>query len=143
MNRTIRNVLFGGTPLASTMAEVGELILRLFAGLSLALAHGLGKMPPTEGFISGVGKLGFPAPTFFAWMAGLSEFAGGILLALGLFTRPAAFCIAFTMGTAAFLQHRNDLYQVKELALMYLAIALFFLLKGAGRISADAFLRKN
>ncbi|RVA87364.1 DoxX family protein, partial [Mesorhizobium sp. M7A.F.Ca.CA.004.01.1.1] len=37
--------------------------------------------------------------------AGILEFAGGILLALGLFTRPVAFLLAGEMAIAYFMAH--------------------------------------
>lgn len=122
---------------------IGDILLRLFAGLSMAFAHGLGKVPPSEQFIEGVTGLGFPMPGLFAWCAGLSELLGGLLLALGLFTRPAALAVAFTMAVAGFGRHAADPFQRKELAFVYLAIGVFYLLSGAGRYSLDAMLSKR
>lgn len=116
-----------------TYNDVGLLILRVGSGLFLAFGHGLGKMPPSEGFIGGAEKLGFPMPFFFAWMAGLSEFFGGLLIALGLFTRPAAFFVTCTMATAAFLRHADDPFGTKEKALLYFIIGIFFMLAGGGK----------
>lgn len=125
----------GGEPGAFDLAL---LVLRLFTGLVLALAHGAGKMPPSERFVSGVEALGFPAPLLFAWAAGLSEFAGGFLLAAGLFTRPAALMILITMLVAAFRRHAADPFADKEKAFLYAAIALVFLIAGGGRLALDA-----
>ena len=143
MKPTLRSILFGGYSLPSLRADVGDLLLRAFAGLSLALAHGLAKVNPErfQGFVAGVEKLGFPAPTVFAWAAVASELAGGLLLAAGFLTRPAAFLIACTMAVAAFMRHASDPFNVKELALLYLAIAVCYVLRGAGRLSADHVIR--
>jgi putative oxidoreductase len=141
MKRTIQRLVFGGTGGATSVADAGLLVLRVFAGLALALAHGLGKLPPPQPFIDGVGRLGFPVPTVFAWSAALAEFGGGLLLALGLATRPAAVFIAITMWVAAFLQHRADPFLGKERALLFLFIAVAFMLTGAGRYSIDALIR--
>lgn len=130
---TVRSLFFGTGP-----ADFGLMIVRVFAGLSLAFAHGMGKLPPSEQFVTGVRGMGFPAPEAFAWLAALSEFAGGLLLALGLLTRPAALAIAITMGVAAFITHASDPFQKKELALFFLAVALCFLFSGAGKYSVDA-----
>jgi len=73
----LRSVVFGGVDFSCAVANLAVLILRAFAGLTLALAHGMGKIPPADRFIEGVGKLGFPMPQHFAWAAGLSEFVGG------------------------------------------------------------------
>jgi putative oxidoreductase len=125
----------GGEPGASDLAL---LVLRLFTGLALALAHGMGKVPPGERFVSGVEGLGFPAPLLFAWAAGLSEFAGGLLLAAGLFTRPAALMILITMLVAGFRRHAADPFADKEKAFLYAAIAFVFLIVGGGRLALDA-----
>ncbi len=138
----VKTLLFGGESGMSYTANAGVTLLRIFAGISLALAHGFGKIPPGEGLITGTANLGFPMPTLFAWAAGLSEFLGGIFLALGFLTRFAGFFIAFTMLVAILGVHGADPYQKKELAFMYLFIALAFMIKGSGDWSVDAFLRK-
>ena len=119
-------------------ADLAFLVLRLVAGLALALAHGINKLPPTESFVAGVAEMGFPAPLLFAWAAGLAEFAGGLLLALGLFTRPAAFGILTTMVVATFIRQAGDPFTEREAAVLHGAIALFFLMVGPGRLSLDA-----
>ena len=138
----LKTILFGGESGLSFTANAGLMLLRIFAGLSLAFAHGIGKLPPGEGLISGTANLGFPMPTLFAWAAAMSEFLGGIFLALGLFTRVSGFFIAFTMLVAILGVHGADPYQKKELAFMYFFIALAFTIKGAGDWSLDSFLRK-
>ncbi len=135
--------LFGGAKIQPGGAELGLLILRLGAFGIMALAHGWGKLPVQQGFIDGVAAMGLPFPLFFAWAAALSEFAGSLLVALGLFTRPAALLVASTMGVAAFITHGADPLEKKELALLYLGIALVYLFLGAGRFSIDALIRKR
>jgi putative oxidoreductase len=123
--------------------NTGLFVLRILTGLFIALGHGINKIPPPEGFIRIVSSLGFPFPGLFAWIAGLSEFAGGILLILGLLTRPSAFLLIVTMMVAAFLRHSADPFARKELALLYLFIFLFILLVGAGKFSLDYLLRRK
>ena len=137
---TPQNLLIGGTP-RSALTDAALLILRVVAGLALALGHGLGKLPPSEGFIGGVEALGFPAPAFFAWASGLAETVGGLLLAVGLLTRPAAFFVVCNMAVAFFLQHADDPFSGKEKALLYALVGIVFLLIGAGRYSIDSMLR--
>jgi len=107
-------------------------------GLGMAY-HGYGKVfgGNMHKMAEGVAAMGFPAPEFFAWAAALSEFAGGILLALGLFTRPAALFILITMGVAAFIKHGADPFQKKELALAYFVAAGALALMGAGKYAFD------
>ena len=137
-----RSLLFGSGD-TSRATDLGLLILRLGLGLTLALAHGLGKLPPSEGFINGVGEMGFPLPTAFAWAAALSEFVGGLLIATGLATRPAAFFVACTMATAFFIRHADDPFMDAEKALLFLVGALALLATGAGRYAVDRFLYRS
>lgn len=138
----LKKILFGGESGLSPLANAGLTLLRIFAGASLCMAHGIGKMPPSDGFVEATAKLGFPLPVVFAWAAALSEFLGGAFLALGLFTRVSSFFIAFTMLVALLGVHRADPFQKQELAFLYFFIALAFMLKGSGDWSVDSFLRK-
>ncbi len=138
-----KNILFEGAILNSQVAGAGRALLRVTAGLALALAHGLGKIPPSEGFISNVEGFGFPAPLLFAWLSATAEVAGGFLLALGLLTRPAALLIVINMTVAFFLAHAGGPFGEREKALLFGVIALFYLLAGAGRYSLDAVLRNR
>lgn len=127
----------------SKSTDVGLLVLRLAAGVMLALGHGLGKFPPSERFVTGVGEMGFWSPTLFAWAAACSELVGGLLVAIGLLTRPAAFFVMMTMATAAFIRHADDPFGAKEKALLFLAVALLFVIAGAGRYSIDRLLARK
>lgn len=123
--------------------DLGMFIFRAFIGLTMAFAHGLGKVPPPEGLVAGVTAMGFPAPLFFAWSASLAELIGGILIALGLFTRPAALFLGFTMLVAALGAHGADPFQKQELSLLYLAACVLFIFSGAGSLSLDRLIRKK
>ena len=143
MKPMLRSILFGGYALPSLRADVGDLFLRAFAGLTMAITHGYPKLDAeyAKGMVAAASSAGFPLPTFFAWAAILSELLGGLLLAVGLLTRPAAFFLASTMFVAAFRIHAADPFEKKEMALLYLAISLCYLLRGAGRLSADHVIR--
>jgi putative oxidoreductase len=139
--------------------DIGLLVLRL-AGLYLAVGHGWGKVVGLASgqsrFVEGLAEMGFPAPVVFAWAAALAEFAGGLCVALGLFTLWAAGLAAFTMFVAGFGRHRalsqflswlgiapatEDALKAwgnPELALAYLMILVAVALLGPGRFSIDA-----
>jgi len=135
--------LFFGSIENSSSTDLALALVRIFVGLSLMLVHGAGKIPISDGFIEHIGSLGFPYPTFFAWAAALSEYAGAFLLAIGLFTRPASVLIAITMFTAAFINHGDDPFGVAEKSYLYLVISLLFVVLGSGRFGIDAIIRKR
>ena len=138
---TTRTFLFGSGE-ASKTTDLGLLVLRLGVGLMMAFAHGLGKLPPSDGFVESTAGMGFPLPGLFAWAAALSEFAGGLLLAVGLLTRPAAVFVAITMAVAFFLVHGGALTGEGngEQAFTYLVAAITLALTGGGRYALDQIL---
>lgn len=140
---SIKHYCIGGVDVPGRAANFGLLVLRVFAGGMMMIAHGVPKIAPSEGFIAAVGDMGFPLPTLFAWGAALAELVGAGLVALGLWTRPAAWSVALTMFVAAFIRHAADSFQVKELAILYFAVFVFFAFFGAGRWSVDAAMRKQ
>ncbi|MBR9998672.1 MAG: DoxX family protein [Cyclobacteriaceae bacterium] len=139
----MKKVIFGYTPILNENVNFGLLLVRLFAGFSLAFAHGIGKLPPSDGFIGAISELGFPVPGFFAWMSGIAEFFGGLFLAMGLAARPAALLIGINMGVAAFLMHADDPFSGKEKALLFFIIALLVFITGAGKYSVDKIIHRN
>jgi putative oxidoreductase len=128
--------------------DLGALLLRLGAGFMLAGWHGWGKIAAatahfTQGrdwpFIGAVANLGFPFARFFALCAALAEFAGGLLLAAGLFTRYAAIFVAFTMLVAVYNHWKTA--TSFELAAIYGLIAIAFIFLPPGKFSLDAWRR--
>lgn len=98
----------------------------------------------------GIQKLaGFPAPPSFGmpamgsllWFAAIIEIGGGLLLLLGLFTRPVAFILSGQMAVAYFLAHASrGLYPILnggELAIVYCFVFLFLAAAGGGIWSLD------
>lgn len=119
--------------------NAGILTLRVLAGSAIAyIGYGKvfgGQMPM---LIEGVAKMGFPAPTVMAWLAALSEFAGGLCIVLGLGTRVASFFLFVTMCVAFFVAHANDPFHAKMPAFLFGVISLSLILIGGGRWSLDA-----
>jgi len=140
--KPMKKLLFGSIE-NSNSADLTLALFRVFIGLSLMLAHGVGKIPVSDGFVEHIGSLGFPMPMFFAWAAALSEFLGALLLALGLFTRPAALMVASTMFVAAFINHGEDPFAAAEKAYLYCSIALMFTILGSGRFGIDSVIRRK
>lgn len=73
--------------------------------------------------------------------AGILEFAGGILLALGLLTRPVAFLLAGEMAIAYFMAHMpRDFFPVNnggDAAISFCFIFLYLFFAGPGAFALD------
>lgn len=139
------NRLKGGFMNPTTNAQAtsaGLLLLRLFLGLGLA-AHGAQKffVFGIPGFASHLSQLGAPAPYASAWLSASAELVGGLLIAVGLFTRLAAIPLAINMAVAAFLAHSGyfitNTPPGREYALNLAAAFVALALTGAGRYSID------
>ncbi|HKS18633.1 MAG TPA: DoxX family protein [Bradyrhizobium sp.] len=112
-------------------------ILRIVLGLIL-LQYGLAKL------------FGWPAVRMFEnlkWFslfgfAGMIELVGGVLLILGLFTRPAAFILSGEMAAAYFIEHLpHSFFPVQsegDLAVALCFTFLYFSFVGGGPWSLDA-----
>ncbi len=120
------------------LQPLGLLVLRLGIGLGM-MTHGYGKVFIThaQGLIEFSTEHKFPFPFVFGWAGALSEFFGALFVAVGLLTRPAAFCLACTMGVAAFVAHAGDPFGVREKSLLYLTGSVAILLLGPGPLSLD------
>ncbi len=79
--------------------------------------------------------------------AGVLEFFGGILIAVGLLTRPVAFILAGEMAFAYFIGHQSrggwPIQNQGELAALYSFVFLYFATAGAGPYSVDAMLARR
>ena len=91
---------------------------------------------------------GFPAPQrsefdLFSMIgvAGVLELFGGLLVLIGLFTRPAAFVLCGLMAFAYFIAHApRDFWPILnggELAVMYCFVFLYLAVAGGGEWSLD------
>jgi putative oxidoreductase len=120
--------------------DLALLLVRVWAGVVMAASHGLGKVSDLSGFIPKVASKGIPLASVLAPAAALSEFLGGLLLALGLFTRVSAAFMLTTMLVAGFVVHAADPFMKKELAFTYATLLAGVLLAGPGRFSLDQWL---
>jgi putative oxidoreductase len=116
-------------------------ILRIVAAL-LFMEHGTQKL---LGFPPGPN----PAPALFTliWVQGVIELVGGVLLAIGLFTRPVAFILAGDMAVAYFMAHAPrsfyPLLNGGDLAITYCFIFLYLAVAGGGIWSLDTARRRR
>jgi len=117
-------------------------IIRITLGI-LLVNHGTRKVfDGVDGMIQGLTDRGWPFPVLQAYMATYVEFAGGILLVVGLFTRPAALMNIGLFTIIFFLFHGADPFAKKELALLFLVLSTYTFLAGPGKVSVDALIFK-
>jgi putative oxidoreductase len=131
------------------MEDLGLLIIRVIIG-GLFIGHGAQKLfgwfggyglKGTGGWLESIGiKPGVP----MALVAGLAEFGGGILFAIGLLTPIAALLIVATMVVSIVKVHgANGLWVTQngyEYNLTLIAVAIGIALIGPGQYAVDALL---
>jgi putative oxidoreductase len=115
-------------------------LLRFIAGAMFA-AHGAQKLFGMFG--------GMPpgVPWRVVYIAGGLEFFGGILLALGIFTRPLAFILSGLMAVAYFEGHARGGFLPKvnggEMAVLYCWLFLYIAAAGPGAWAVDNLFRRT
>jgi putative oxidoreductase len=122
--------------------QISWTILRVVAGIVM-VHNGLDKLANIESFAQAyVAYLGLPFPITLSYMAAFTELIGAPLVALGLFTRPAAMGLFFTMLVAMYHHVKIAGLSIPylELSALYAATFLFFVINGGGQFSLDAVL---
>ena len=112
-------------------------VMRMVIGLTF-MSHGLQKVLGLLG--------GKPMPiTSLPGFGGYLELIGGILILVGLFTRPAAFVLCGEMAVAYFKSHApQGLWPIVnhgELAVVYCFVFFYLVFSGAGPLSLDRVFR--
>jgi putative oxidoreductase len=120
-------------------AEAIYALFRLVFG-ALFVCHGAQKLFGAFG--------GIPVPlSGIVLVAGIIEFAGGILIALGLVTSWAAFITSGQMAVAYFMAHAPrgfwPIVNQGELAVLYCFAFLYMAARGSGSYSVDALMRRR
>lgn len=131
------------------MINLGLLILRVGLGLTIA-AHGSQKLfgwyggSRIAGFSASLSRMRLKPAVFWAWIAALSEFGGGLLVVLGLLSPFGCFAVMAAMSMAIWLVHRpKGFWNTKggiEFPLMIWVGALALSVTGPGTISLDSML---
>jgi putative oxidoreductase len=110
-------------------------VLRIMSGL-LLLQHGTTKYLSIP-----VGPMNNISPMTMSGVAGILELIGGVLLIIGLFTRPVAFVLSGMCAVAYFYAHSPrgffPILNGGELAALYSFVFLYLAAAGAGMWSVD------
>jgi putative oxidoreductase len=119
-------------------------LLRVVAGFTFAL-YGAKLL---FGVFGGADNAGHPAPLLSLFgVAGVLEFVGGTLIAVGLFTRPAAFILSGQMAVAFFLEHFphgwNPVLNDGTTAVLYSFIFFYLAAAGGGPLALDRALQRS
>jgi putative oxidoreductase len=128
--------------LNTKLAQYLHAILRIVAAI-LFLAHGTQKL---FGYPPGGPYTGFPNFTMLG-IAGMLEVTGGLLILIGLFTRPTAFILSGEMAVAYFLAHWpknfHPILNGGEITVLFCFYFLYLCAAGAGPWSVDDVLAKR
>jgi len=126
------------------------LAIRLYWGWQFFLT-GKAKLMDIPTFTERFTNWGVPMPKLNVIMAGSTEAGCGLLLAAGLFARPAAIPLIGTMTVAYLTAHKDVLHGifddpdafVSAAPFLFLLAAMIVLAFGPGKLSLDALLGKN
>ena len=114
-------------------------LLRVVTGVMFA-THGAQKL------FGAFGSSPVDAGSFMG-IAGIIELAAGVLIAIGLITRPLAFIASGEMAVAFFVVHAPKgpwpIENGGELAVIYAFVFLYVAARGAGVFSLDAILSQG
>ena len=127
--------------------DISMLIVRVIAGLTM-VAHGYQKV-----FVYGVvgmtdtfTKMAVPVPTLTGPFISYLELIGGVMLVVGLLTRPIALLLAIDMFAAAALVHLKGGYYMPsgaEFVLLLMSLYIAIAIAGGGSMSVDASFAKS
>ncbi|WP_072396081.1 DoxX family protein [Hyphomicrobium sp. CS1GBMeth3] len=139
-------IIPGLGPVYGSLGEFAETLLRVVAGLAL-VTHGFPKIMNPLGPVGLVETIGFfPGPAaFWAVLLSMTEFFGGILIAIGLLTRPAAFGAMFVLLVTVYFHWilKSEGYAGAEKSILWATIMFYFVIRGANSQSVDARLGKT
>lgn len=125
--------------LYTSLGEVCETLLRIAAGVALVV-HGASKISAPFSNIEMVENLGFWPGVFWSPLLAATEFIGGILIVIGLLTRPAAFAAMIVLLVTVWFHWitLDQGYSGAEKSILWSAILFFFAIRGGNRHSVDA-----
>lgn len=126
------------SPLYAALSPLAETLLRVLAGIMLAV-HGWPKIQNPMGLTGMVESIGFAPSWFWAFALAITEFFGGLLLIVGLFTRPVAAAATVVLLVTVWFHwvQLGQGWKGSELSMIWAAVTFLFVARGAGRFSVD------
>ena len=125
------------SPYIQGLLRIVAAFMFITAGTMKLFAFPMG-VPPNGGTVLLISQMG---------LAGILETFGGLLLLVGLYTRPVAFILAGEMAVAYFQFHFPQnfwpIINGGQPAILYCFIWLFISAAGAGALSIDSLLKKR
>lgn len=124
--------------------DIGLLVLRVSAGLTMLVAHGIGKIREPEGFIGNLAANGFPLPKLSAYLAISAETIFPLMIILGILTRVSSAIAAFNMFVAGIVFHlmiKGDPFGGYEKAMLYFIIFTALAITGSGKYSVEKLIK--
>lgn len=131
-------------PLYSGLAGLSWLALRAIAGIALAV-HGWPKIQDPFRNVGMVESLGFVPGVLWSPLLAGTEFIGGILLAIGFLTRPAAVGATIVLLVTVYFHWvtQNQGFAGAEKSVLWATMTFFFAIHGGGPLSVDRAMRKE
>jgi len=126
------------------LAAPAETVLRVVAGGTLA-THGWGKIGSPFGMAEMVEGLGFSPGWLWSLLLAVTEFFGGIFIALGFLTRFWAAGAFFVLCTTTYFHWvvKAEGWPGAEYSVVWASIMLFFVIRGSNRHSVDALIGRQ
>ena len=128
----------------SSLSGLSYLLMRVAAGAAFAV-HGWPKILDPLKNAGMVESLGFSPGTLWSPLLSGTEFIGGILLAIGFLTRPAAIGATIVLLVTVYFHWvvQNQGYAGAEKSVLWAAMTFFFAMHGGGFFSVDRMMRKE
>lgn len=162
MKKGLTRVLIGENFTQPIYFSIIYAVFRFYCGISIAIGAGFSKVfhlidedaghewsnlafGVPQWFIDQVAEIGFNfiSPTLWAYLAVYGEFIGGLLIAVGLFTRISAFQLAFQFFVVSFIWYEEpELFGMYYQQLIFWSFVLISV-TGGGRFSLDNLLFRN
>lgn len=122
--------------------DVALLLLRIGVGLVFVIA-GWGKITGIEGVQAFFGDIGIPLAGIMAWVVGIVEFLGGLMVLFGARIRIPALLLAIVMVVALLTVKLGGEFSAARIDLMLLLMNLSLFILGSGKYSVDGMMKKR